>query len=166
VITFRAITQADFASLVRWRSAPHAARWFEPLDLATAEAKYQARIDGTSPTRMHIVEIDGEDAGYLQHYLVRDYPDYLAAVGEPNAAGIDFLIGEDRFVGKGLGPRVIRAYIRDVVVPAHRSIRKIVSTPAFDNARSIRALEKAGFLQRTTIDVDGKPERLCILQLS
>ncbi|MBV9234174.1 MAG: hypothetical protein JO030_09035 [Candidatus Eremiobacteraeota bacterium] len=76
----------------------------------------------------------------------------MAAVGEPNAAGIDFLIGEDRFVGKGLGPQVIRAYIRDVVVPAHPSITKIVSTPASTTHAQSAPSKKPAFrrAQRST----------------
>lgn len=166
-IGFRPLTRADFNAMIRWHAQPHAARWFadSPLDLHTAEEKYGPRVDGKTPTRMHVVNISNATVGYLQHYLVQDYPDYLSAVGYKDAAGIDFLIGEPNYVGKGFGPRVLMRYISQIVVPQCPSIRRVVSTPDPENVRSIRTLEKAGFTQAHTIVVDGKRERLCVLEL-
>ena len=169
-ISFRPLTRADFPDMLRWWRAPHAARWFgpyEPDDLRGCEAVYGPSIDGTDPARVHILEIDGRSGGYLQHYLVRDEPVYLAAVGDDQAAGIDFIIGEDDLIGKGLGPLVIAEYVRTIVVAAYPWIRRVVSSPDADNGRSIRALEKAGFQQGALIHVDGqdRPERLCALDV-
>lgn len=166
-ISFRPLLRSDFSDIIRWHRAPHAAKWFadSPLDSAAAEREYGPCIDGLEPTKLHIVEIDRRSIGYLQHYLVRDYPDYLEVVREPDAGGIDFIIGEPAYVGRGLGPRIISEYITSVVVPSHPGIRKVVSSPDPGNGRSIRALEKIGFDQVRTIVVDGKLERLCLLNL-
>ena len=114
---------------------------------------------------MHVIEIGGQSIGYMQYYRVRDYSEYLETVGEPDAAGIDFLIGEARFVGRGLGAKLLRAYIKRIVVPALPGITKIVSSPDPENQRSLRALEKAGFAQLRTIEVQGRSERLCVLNV-
>ena len=166
-ITFRALSRTDFPALIRWRHAAHVARWFpdSPKTVEEAEARYGRRIDGKSPTHMHVVEVDGQSIGYMQYYCVRDYPEYLESVREPDAAGIDFLIGEKRYVGRGLGAKLLRAYIEQIILPAEHNISKIVSSPDPENQRSIRALEKAGFVQVRTIEVEGRRERLCVLDL-
>lgn len=167
-IAFRPLARADFDDIVRWHQAAHATEWFagSPTDAETAEEKYGPHIDRASPTKMHIVEILGTPIGYLQHYLVRDYPEYSLAVGDNAAAAIDFLIGESGYVGRGLGPRIIRKYVEEIVMPARPSIRAVVSSPDPRNTRSIRALEKAGFHQRATVQVNGHDERLCTLDLA
>jgi aminoglycoside 6'-N-acetyltransferase len=101
----------------------------------------------------------------MQHYLVADYPEYLAPIGDDEAAGVDFLIGDEAYVGRGLGPQIIAKYVKEVVVPRHAGVRRVVSSPDPENRRSIRALEKAGFRQVRTMTVLGKPERLCVLDL-
>ena len=168
-IAFRPLAAADLPSLVAWQNAPHVARWFpERLDLAAAERKYAPRIVGDSPTRVHIVAVDGHDAGFLQHYRVGDYSDYAAATGLPDAIGIDYAIGVPELTGRGLGPQLIWSYLRDVALPAHPSARQALASPDVANQTSIRALEKAGFRQAGPITVPGEPapQLLCVLDLS
>src|SRR5580704_17794029 len=90
-LAFRALSRNDYPEIIKWRQAPHAAEWFPPSpgDLRSAEAKYGSCVDGTSPTKVHVVELDGRAIGYIQHYLVRDYPAYLAAVNDAGAAAVD-----------------------------------------------------------------------------
>jgi 8-oxo-dGTP pyrophosphatase MutT (NUDIX family) len=167
-LEFRPLAVADLPDLVAWRQAPHVARWFgEPLDLAAAERKYRPRIEGTSPTRMHVVLADGQSCGFAQHYRVGDYPDYAAATGEPDAIGIDYAIGVDHLTGAGLGPQLIWQYVLQVVLAAHPSARLVVASPDVANERSIRALEKAAFRRRREIAVEsgGPTELLCALDV-
>lgn len=115
---------------------------------------------------MHVLEVKGVAVGYMQHYLVRDYPEYLAAVGDRDAAAVDFMIGSSSHVGIGLGPAAIKEYVERVLHLAHPNVPRVVSTPDVANHRSIRALEKAGFHQVATIVVVGKPERLLIREFA
>jgi 8-oxo-dGTP pyrophosphatase MutT (NUDIX family) len=105
-ITFRPLAGSDLAALVRWQRAPHAAPWFpERLDLAAAAAKYLPRIAGESPVRVDVAVINGHDAGFLQHYPVTG--EYATAAGVPDAAGIDYAIGDAELIGRGIGPQLI-----------------------------------------------------------
>jgi len=167
-VAFRPLELADLPALVSWQHAPHVIRWFpERLDLAEAERKYGPRIAGESPTRMHVAVVDGRDAGFLQHYRVGDYPEYAAATGLPDAIGIDYAIGLLELTGRGLGPQLIWSYLRDVAAPAHPAARQALAGPDVANARSVRALEKAGFTRADIVAVPGElsPEQLCILDL-
>jgi pantothenate kinase/RimJ/RimL family protein N-acetyltransferase len=163
-IGFRSLTRADLPDVQRWRSEPHVARWFEPLDDAAVAAKYLPRIEGRDPTRMYVVELAGRPVGFAQCYRHADLPGTDAAVGVPAAAGIDYCLGEPAVVGRGLGPRVIDAFVRDVVLPTFPDAVVVVGAPAADNERSIRALEKAGFQRshRAVEPRDGHELVVCV----
>ena len=168
-VSFRPLTEPDLPALVAWHAAPHVARWFrEPLDLDAARRKYGPRIAGQSATRVHVIMVAGQDAGFAQHYRVGDYPAYATATGLPAAAGLDYAIGRPELTGHGLGPQVIWAYVRDVVRSAHPAATQALASPEIGNLRSVRALAKAGFVRSAEISVDGEPapEQLCVLDLT
>lgn len=165
-VSFRPLARSDLADLIAWQHAPHAARWFaEDLDLAAAERKYGPRIDGTSPTRVHVALAGGRACGFAQSYQLRDYPAYQAACGGIEAIGIDYLIGDAGLTGRGLGPQLIWAYLQQVVFPGWPAARQVAASPQTANRRSVRALEKAGFTRARVIagERDDQPELLCTL---
>jgi RimJ/RimL family protein N-acetyltransferase len=168
-LAFRELTRADLPAMLRWLSTPHVQEgWRDrPSDLAAAERKYGPRIDGTDPVRVHVLLVDGVEAGFLQHYPTAAYPQYAEAVDDAEAIAIDYAIGDPDLVGVGVGPQAIWAYLRDVVLPAHPAAPRVVATPEIGNERSIRALEKAGFqrLRDITVPVTPTPrqETLCVL---
>jgi len=106
-IELRPLHRDDLDLVERWLRQPHVARWWgDPGDHAAIEAKYGARIDGLDPTSMWVVEVDGRPAGLAQHYLHADHPAHDAAVGIPDAVGIDYLLDVDH-AGRGLGPLLL-----------------------------------------------------------
>jgi aminoglycoside 6'-N-acetyltransferase len=124
--------------------------------MAAVEAKYGPRVDGDErTTSMWIVEIDGVPSGLLQHYRHADHPDHDAAVGVDDAVGIDFLLSEEAS-GQGVGPQVLSAFA-DLVFEATPAASCCVATPAQENRRSWRALEKAGFIRRGTCQPPDEP---------
>ena len=68
-VTVRAMTQGDLPDVVRWRQADHVRRWWRQDEAPTAESiadRYGPRIDGTSPTRMWVGEVNGRAVGFVQ----------------------------------------------------------------------------------------------------
>lgn len=168
-ITFRPLAYADLPALVSWRSQPHVLEWFRTpvADVAEAEKRFGSRIDGTDFVSMHVFELDGRPSGYLQHYRVRDDPDYREAIADDEAVAIDYLVGDVAQTGGGLGPQLIWRYLLEVVRPAHPSAPCIVASPDPANARSIRALEKTGFTTTgRLLDLEDGPEQLCTFDVA
>jgi 8-oxo-dGTP pyrophosphatase MutT (NUDIX family) len=164
-VGFRPLAAADLPALVRWQRAPHTVRWFpERLDLAAAQRKYAPRIAGESPVRVHVAVIGGRDAGFLQHYPAPAGP---SGAGGQGVAAIDYAIGVPGLTGRGIGSQLIWSYVRDVVLAAHPTARYIVASPDVANARSIRALEKAGFARAGVLDRPGQsgPKQRCVLDV-
>jgi aminoglycoside 6'-N-acetyltransferase len=89
-----------------------------------------------------------ERIGMIQRYRIDDNPEWkqsLAVAGSPEAAaGIDYLIGEERLTGRGVGPEMISHFVEDTW-RRYPDIRAIAVAVQQQNRRSWRALEKAGF---------------------
>lgn len=156
-ISFRLLDRRDFAVVSRWFAEPHVARWWnEDSSLEHIEAKYGPRVNGLARTSMWIIEIDGRSAGLAQHYKHEDYyPDHDAAVGIPDAVGIDYLLAAD-FAGRGLGPRALAALAR-FVLGLTPDARSCVATPAQQNRPSWVALERAGLRRHGSCEPPEEP---------
>ena len=78
-LAIRAMTRGDLDDVVAWRASPQVQRWWSPGELRDPDqmvAKYAERIDGMSPTRMWVLEVNGRSVGFVQDYRIGDYPDY------------------------------------------------------------------------------------------
>ncbi|HEY1487993.1 MAG TPA: GNAT family N-acetyltransferase [Micromonosporaceae bacterium] len=162
-ITFRPLCRADLPSLVTWQNADHVRRWWDDAmaDVDEAEKKYGPRIDGTAPTAVDIILLDGAAVGFIQTTPLAADPDYLetagfATAGGADAVAIDYAIGASEAVGGGTGTRVIWSYIRDVVLSRFPGTRYVVADPPSRHTASVRACEKAGF--RRVLDFYPEPE--------
>jgi RimJ/RimL family protein N-acetyltransferase len=146
-IEFRRLAVDDLQQVFLWLIRPHVARGYAspPGSFMECVAKYGPRTHDGNVVSAYMVRVDGSDAGYIQAYDLAAFPDFAAHVGcERPAAGIDLFIGEEALVDRGLGPRIIDAFTREVVF-ARDGIETCVASPHEGNRASIRAFEKAGF---------------------
>ena len=165
VFEFRRLADDDMPALVRWMAAEHAQPWFgdEPRTVDKARRSYARQLAGTSATRMWVVVLDGRDIGYVQDYPVAAYDDYAVRVQDPQAIAFDYLIGEPDLIDRGLGTQMITAYCRDVLCRDYPDAPRFVASPDVRNARSIRMLEKCGFVRGLWIQPESvkHPEVVC-----
>jgi aminoglycoside 6'-N-acetyltransferase len=155
VIEFTPLTEDHLPLVEEWLGREHVARWWrDPIPEALAECR--AGIEGRVPTDYYLIVVDERPAGMLQTYLASDYPEWeeVVQVGA-GVAGVDILIGEEELIGRGLGPKILAAFVRDVV-----SAPSVVATVEEPNRRSWRAFEKAGFRHVRDVEEDGLPHRL------
>ncbi|WP_028651883.1 GNAT family N-acetyltransferase [Nocardioides halotolerans] len=152
-IAIRAMTRGDLPDVVRWRAAEHVRPWFTDTEptMEALEAKYGDRIDGMSPTRMWVVEVNGRSVGFVQDYRIGDYPDYAVLGPDPDAIGIDYLIGEPAWVGHGLGARMLWAWMSRACT-RFDTARTFCAAPDHRNGASRRILLKAGFVEGVWFD--------------
>jgi RimJ/RimL family protein N-acetyltransferase len=157
-VVLRAMTRGDLPRVAEWRSQPHVQRWWaadgEPT-LAAVTDHYGPHVDGMTPTRMWVVEVNGRSVGFVQDYRVGDYPEFALLAPDPGAIGADYAIGEPGWVGRGLGVRVVWAWM----LRAHHRFPDAATyfaAPDHRNEASLRVLDKAGFERGVWFD---EPQR-------
>jgi RimJ/RimL family protein N-acetyltransferase len=154
VVSVRPMTRGDLPDLLRWRRAEHVRRWFDAEGEPTLEAvteRYGARVDGTSTTRMWVGEVNGRSVGFVQDYRIRDYPGFAVLTPDPDAVGFDYSIGELAWTGRGIGPRMVWAWILTTWHDLDDRPR-LFAAPDHRNERSLRMLDKPGFERGTWFD--------------
>jgi hypothetical protein len=69
---------------------------------------YLSAIGGERPTDLYIALLDDEPIGFVQTYLVSDYPDYRTLVGAgEGVAGVDLFIGDAALTGQGIDSEIL-----------------------------------------------------------
>jgi aminoglycoside 6'-N-acetyltransferase len=150
-ISFRPLVEADLDLLLGWFRLPHVAEWWPtPSSTTAVSEKYLPKIRGEEDSRMLAILADGCPIGMIQHWP----PDPAEPCGAFDC-GIDLLIGEPRMIGRGIGSRVIDAFVVGEVF-GRLGLSSCVADPHENNARSIRAFEKAGFQRRGDFKEDGQ----------
>lgn len=153
-VSVRPMTHGDLPDVARWRAAAHVERWWagegEPT-LEAVTAKYGPDVDGTTPTRMWVAEVNGRSVGFLQDYRIGDYPEYAVLGPDPSAIGLDYAIGDVAWTGRGIGTRVVWAWM-------HRVRKRFpdatvyFAAPDHRNRASLRMLAKLGFSEGLWFD--------------
>jgi aminoglycoside 6'-N-acetyltransferase len=163
VIRFRPLEDADLPQVEAWLRTEHVAEWWrDPLEIAVE--KRRAALEGRRDVEHFVILEDERPVGMIQTYRVGDYPDWGELVcAEPEAAGIDLFVGEPDAVGRGLGPEILREFVRSVVF-ARAETTAVVATVEEANRRSWRAFEQAGFRHVRDVEEDGLPHRLMRLE--
>jgi aminoglycoside 6'-N-acetyltransferase len=142
----------DYGLLLRWRSAPHVAEWWDTakteLGLEGVIAKYRSRTGSSDPTVACIIEVASLPVGYIQYYPWAAYEAEMREIGLELPAGywgVDIFIGERDHIDRGFGSQAVSLvyrYLRD-----QGGAVGVALVVARDNVRAQRAYEKAGLLR-------------------
>lgn len=143
---FQPMAVEDLPVMHAWLRREHVRRWWTKHEtLESVVEHYLPAIEGREPTDLYFIVVDGESVGFIQTYLVSDYPEYqlLVEVGD-GVAGVDLFLAEEQLLGRGLGTLVLEEFLRQVVF-AVPTTDACVADPDAENRASLRAFEKAGF---------------------
>jgi RimJ/RimL family protein N-acetyltransferase len=130
----------------RWLQLPHVRRWWSKRETYREVVEYYLpAIQGLKPTDLYVVLLDDKPIGFIQTYLLADYPHDAAVVGaEDGAAGVDLFIADGDLIGQGIGSEMLRRFVSEIVF-ASPSVHHCIADPEAENVASVRAFEKAGF---------------------
>ena len=161
-IEFKKLEESDLLTLHKWLNTTHVIESYahKPSTLEEVKSKYNTRITGEDPTKSFVVIHDKKPIGYIQKYLVSDDPELKRHLNG-QSVGIDLFIGEPSLVHKGLGPSIMRAFLKKHVF-YENNVESCIVDPLTANVPAIRAYEKTGFKHFKTTK-DHEPKYLMII---
>lgn len=172
---FRRLAPDDLPLMHRWLNLPHVHEWWAdgaPSPPTFADVVKEYGDENTEPINRYLILYDETPIGYIQSYRVGDFlggehddPEFVNNVGEPDAAGIDVLIGEASHLHRGLGPHLLRKFLREIVFADPRFSVCIID-PYEPNAVAIRAYGKAGFRYVKTFEMKDEPYPIHLMRLT
>lgn len=147
-ITFRPLRAADIPILHDWLRRPHVAQWWGRGDaggnLEDTTKKYLPRLQEASSIKAHIALLSGDPIGFVQSYVALGCGDgWWEDETDPGVRGIDQFLCDGGKLGKGMGSRMVAAFVRQLFQDP--TVTKVQTDPDPTNARAIRCYEKAGF---------------------
>ncbi|MGY3610071.1 MULTISPECIES: GNAT family N-acetyltransferase [unclassified Bradyrhizobium] len=153
--TFREMTTAHLALIERWLALPHVREWWG--DPSEQYALVSGDLDEPAMDQF-IISAEGNDFAYLQCYALTAWNEGFGAHPE-GTRGIDLFIGEPDMIGRGHGSALIRRF---VIERLGQGAPRIVTDPDPNNARAVRAYEKAGFEKVRMIHTPDGPALLMV----
>ena len=158
-VTFRPLTGDDLPMLCEWLARPHVAEWWSdpPASLADAEEEFL----GEETTRPYIALLNGAPIGYIQSYVAMGSGGgWWEEERDPGVRGIDQFLAHADQLDRGLGTRMVRAFVERLF--ADPAVTRIQTDPSPANARAIRCYEKAGFRAKGVVDTPDGPALLML----
>ena len=157
-ISFRELQKVDLPILHNWLNRPHMRAFYQtkPVTLKEVFAKYEPRLKGQLPVRTHVTLCDGLPIGKMQCYLIQDYPKYAAEIGIPCGISLDLFIGDEKFLGKGIGSQMLKAYIDQIALPSFPHEKTIYLCHETNNVTAIATSKSVGFKFLGNVMEEGK----------
>ena len=171
-ISFQNLQKEDLKLLLKWLNNDFVKQWYykngknnENYIYEDIEKKYLPRVLKQDPTNSFLIIFENEKIGYIQWYLLKDYPEYNKYVdGGNDSAGIDLFIGEEAFIHKGLGSKIIKKFIKENIF-CNNWINRCIIGPEPKNIVAIKAYNKAGFKYIKTVQIPNEEEPEYIMEL-
>lgn len=146
MLVLRRFENEDVAILEKWLKKEHVAKWFG--DAADWLYEIEHRKDEYNFIQHFIVEAKGSPIGFCQYYDWNKAYEEEGVRERAGTYGIDYMIGDERFLGKGLG-NVLVQLICDKVTKEQPDAIMLMADPIIEDDRvnklSIKVLEKNGF---------------------
>lgn len=141
-LSIRAMENADIKLVKDWLYKEHIRKWYgDPCEWL--EEIYDQKGHFVWITHC-IIEYNYEPIGFCQYYDCSKTGSGFSWDNEPKGTfGIDYFIGEERYLGKGLGRCVVKLIGQQVM--KNEFAIQLIADPVQENIKSIRVLEKNGY---------------------
>jgi aminoglycoside 6'-N-acetyltransferase len=152
---FVPMAAADLPLIKRWLETPHVSEWWH--DPAEQFELVSGDLDDPNMAQF-IVAADARPFAYLQCYDVSAWDSGFGPQPDRTRA-LDQFIGEPDMVNRGHGSAFIRDFAERLLADG---TPRVVTDPDPNNARAIRAYEKAGFCRDRLVDT---PDGVALLMV-
>jgi aminoglycoside 6'-N-acetyltransferase len=148
---FRPMSAVDLPMVRDWLAAPHVTAWWgdpeEQFALISEDLDHPAMDQ-------FIVALDERPFAYLQCYDPTAWPSHGFGSFPDGTRGIDQFIGEPDMLDRGHGSAFIRGFVDNLFAAG---TPRVLTDPSPDNARAVKAYDKAGFGKQGLVNTpDGR----------
>lgn len=141
-LILKSVEDRDIAQLEIWLNKPYVLKWYHDTDDWLNEIR--ERNGNFSFLHHFIVLKNDKPIGFCQYYDCFNAQEEWYSVNQPNEIfSIDYLIGEEEFLRKGYGKKIVALLIDKIYI--HNPKAAIVVQPENENIASCKALLTNGF---------------------
>lgn len=142
LLKIRVFEDNDIILMKTWLNKEHVRKWYEdPNDWLT---EIYGRFDKFSFVNHFIALYDNKPIGFCQYYTCADANEtWYGDIPLVESYSIDYLIGEENYLGKGLGKAIIDLLVKEVF--SLNEAQRIIVLPEIENTASCKSLLANGF---------------------
>ena len=144
-LTLRKIYDSDIALLTEWLNKDYILKWYHDTDDWLQEIS--GRNDEFSWIHHFIVMDEETPVGFCQFYDCYDANDmetWYEVIKRGDTFSIDYLIGNERYLGKGYGKAIVKLLTETVW--QKEQVKQIIVLPDEDNHASNHVLMASGYV--------------------
>ena len=137
------IEDNDIPLLEKWLNKDYVIKWYEEPDAWLYDVK--ERFNEFSFVSHFIVKLKDTPIGFCQYYTCSEAgEDWYGDISQDGTYSIDYLIGEEEYLGKGFGKSIVHLLIQKIF--SLSSAKRIIVNPESDNKASCNTLLSNGFI--------------------
>lgn len=155
MLELRALCDDDISLVETWLNKEHVKEWYEIPHMGVTIADWVHEIrerGGAFRWITHLIALyDGTPIGFCQYYKCKDSADEdFGTLSIRGSYGIDYLIGEESYLGKGLGKGIVTSLV-DMIF-SFQDAKRVTADIDNNNKASRKTLFSCGF---TLLDAEG-----------
>ncbi len=148
MLELRLLDDSDIPLVERWLNKEHVKRWYEIPHLGVTINDWMTEIKeryGQYQWLTHLIIVwQGCPIGLCQYYkCVDSFDEDFGTLPLMGSYGIDYLIGEEAYIGKGLGKRMINELVNKIF--SFQDAQIVTADIDRDNKASENVLLSCGF---------------------
>ena len=147
MLRIRVFEDDDLPLLDKWLRKEYIKKWFEVSGLCTVDDwlyEVKNRKSEFKWLNYFIALFEDKPVGFCAYYKCVDAKeDWYGEISLEGVYSIDYLIGEEDYLGKGLGKEIIAKLV--TMIFAHEDAKKIIVQPDKNNQASCNVLLSNGF---------------------
>ena len=153
MLELRLLNDNDVSLVEVWLNKEHVKKWYEIPHLGIAIGDWMSEIkerNGKFQWLTYLIALwQGRPIGLCQYYKCVDSDEDFGTLPLTGSYGIDYLIGEESHLGKGLGKGIITLLVNKIF--SFPDAQRVTADIDKDNKASEKALLSCGF---TLLDVE------------
>ena len=166
-IDFEPLNESHFVLICQWFNKPHVQAFYSlrAWTLEEVQKKLTPYLQHVKGIKGFVIYLKKQPLGYIQSCPIKDHPWENQDLPDEiiqEAGGFDLFIGEEGYLGKGVGFQIVNSFLKEHIWPSYRYC---LADPDVRNEASLRLFQKCGFVSHKRIECMNALKQNVTLQL-